>query len=466
MVAGTLLSERYRIDHRLAVGGMGTVYVATDERLGRQVAVKLLKEELAHDERFVERFRREARAAGALTHPNVASVYDFANDGGRHYMVMELVRGRDLARVLREEGPLDPARSALITSQIANALQHAHSAGVVHRDIKPANVIVDDQDRAKVTDFGIARAVGDSTLTATGSVLGTAHYISPEQASGGEVGPATDIYSLGIVLYEMLTGSLPFTGDSAIGVAMRHVSDDVPRASELNPRVPRELDDVVARATAKDPSQRFPEAAAMAAAVEGAVAGELGGGTAALGGTEVMGEPAGTEVLQTVWPIPGSRWDPQKLGRTVLIGLAALALIALALVLLRLGDAAEETAAPAEATDAPQEEQAEESQVEATFTVPEDIIGAQYADAEALLKEAGLSVGKEDVTHDEPAGTVLEADPPPGSELQEGDAITLTVSSGPDEDEEGNGQDEGDEEDEKGPPEHSEGKGKDKEKDD
>lgn len=458
MVAGSLLSERYRIDRRLAVGGMGTVYVATDERLGREVAVKLLKEELAHDERFVERFRREARAAGALTHPNVANVYDFAEDNGLHYMVMELAQGRDLARVLREEAPLSPARSALITAQIANALHHAHSAGVVHRDIKPANVIVDDTDRAKVTDFGIARAVGDSTLTATGSVLGTAHYISPEQAGGGGVGPASDIYSLGIVLYEMLTGALPFTGDSAIGVAMRHVSDDVPAPSALNPDVPAELDEVVARATAKDPSRRFHDAGGMAAALEGAVTGEVIAPTAA------MGAGSGTEVLQTVWPIPGSRWDPHKLGRRVIIGLAALAVIALLLVLNRLGDAPgvpardrESAAQQDEQQDQQQEPPAEDTEpAEEGFVVPDEIIGAAYVDVEKQLKEAGLSVGRTDVASDAPKDTVIDSDPAPGTTLQEGDAITLIVSTGPEEDED----------DEQGPPEHSEGKGKDKEKDD
>ena len=455
MVAGTVLSERYRIDRRLATGGMGSVYVATDERLGREVAVKLLKEELADDERFVERFRREARAAGALTHPNVANVYDFAQHEGHYYIVMELVRGRDLARVLREEGPLGPERSAFITAQIAGALHHAHSAGVVHRDIKPPNVIVGEDDRVKVTDFGIARAIGDSSLTATGSVLGTAHYISPEQASGHEVGPPSDIYSLGIVLYEMLTGSLPFTGDSAIAVAMRHVSDDVPPPSELNPEVPRALDDVVATATAKDPARRFADAAGMAAAVEAAASG---GDSAP--STAVMGGGGGTEVLHTVWPIPGNRYDPQKLGRRVLMTLGALALIALVLLLLRLGDGAQEQPARGQTDATPQEQQPEEVAPDsAMFVIPEDIIGSAFGDAEKVLKDAGLSVTREYVEHDAEADTVVESQPPPGSEVTEGETITLFVSAGPGEDEE-------DEEDEKGPPEHSKGKGKDKEKDD
>ncbi len=472
MVAGTLLSDRYRVEERLAGGGMGSVYSAIDERLARRVAVKVLKEGLADDPRFVERFRREARAAGALSHPNVAGVYDFAEDVGRHYMVMELAQGRDLSWVLREEGPLSPERSARIGAQIARALAHAHAAGVVHRDIKPANVIVGESDRVKVTDFGIARAVGDSSLTATGSMLGTAHYISPEQASGSEVGPRSDIYSLGIVVYEMLTGTLPYTGDSAIAVAMRHVAEEVPAPSALNPKVPSSLDAFVARATAKNPQDRFPDADVMATALEEALGSTAESATTVMGAgviapTAAMGGPGATqEMNQTVWPIPGERWDPQRLGRRVVFFFGALAAIALLLLLLRLDNAGEQTAASLD----PQEQQepvAEEPVVEepeedaGTYVVSEDVIGADYREVEELFKEAGLDVVKEEVDNEDfPKDAVVATEPSPGTELQEGDAITLFVSTGEDVEE-----DDEDVEEDEGPPGHAKGKGP-KDKDD
>lgn len=465
MVTGSVLSDRYRIEERIATGGMGSVYLATDQRLDRRVALKVLKEELADDERFVERFRREARAAGALSHPNIAGVFDFGQDGERYYMVMELAEGHDLARLLREEGPLSPERSVRIGSQIAFALDHAHAAGVVHRDIKPPNVIIGEADRVKVTDFGIARAIGESTLTATGSVLGTAHYISPEQAGGGVVGPSADIYALGIVLYEMLTGSLPFTGDSALAVAMRHVSDEVPPPSELNPEIPANLDAVVAGATAKDPNDRFSSAREMADALEGALGSTAEVPTSAIAGAALSGAAPATERLETtVWPIPGGRYDPQRLGRIVLISLGALAVIALLLFALRLRDTGEQRRAAAERQEQ-QEETATESPAAPerdTITVGEEIIGSDYKDVEKALGEAGLVVSVEEVdSANFEKDAIVETSPPVPTDLVEGDAITLFISSGESEEEE----DEEDEEDENGPPEHSKGKGPKEDKD-
>jgi tRNA A-37 threonylcarbamoyl transferase component Bud32 len=455
MVKGTRLADRYAIEERVATGGMGTVFVATDERLGRRVAIKVLKEELAHDPRFVERFRREARAAGALSHPNVAGVYDFGEDSERHFMVMEMAPGRDLAQLLREEGPLSPDRVVRMGTQIAEAIGHAHSAGLVHRDIKPANVIIGEEDRVKVTDFGIARAAGDSTLTATGSVLGTAHYISPEQAAGDRIGSATDIYSLGIVLYEMLTGTLPFTGDSALAVAMRHASDEVPRPSELNPDVPDGLDEVVAKATAKVPEDRYASGSDLAAALAAslgptadrpavaaaAAAGSAAGSTALLTGA---GTVAGGQETR-VWPIPGQRWDPRRIGRAVIAIFIFLLLLAAGLLLWRLasGDEAQRRGRagageqPAGgAVDQPQEPT---ESTTAGFTIPTDIVGMDKDEAAALLEARGLSVEENETDSEEfDEDAVVTTNPPPGTVVQPGGVVTLVVSTGEEPDEDDN----------------------------
>lgn len=449
MVEARKLSDRYRLEEKLASGGMGTVYTAMDERLNRRVAVKLLKEELAEDPRFVERFRREARAAAALSHPNVAAVFDNGEDAGRHYIVMELAPGRDLARLLREESPFSLDRTVRIGTQIADALAHAHAAGLVHRDVKPHNVIVDDADRVKVTDFGIARAAGESTLTATGSVLGSAHYISPEQASGTHIGPASDIYSFGIVTYEMLTGALPFTGESALGVAMRHVNDEVPAPSVLNPEVPEALDAVVARATAKDPRDRFRDATEMSRALA-----EVTG--AKTTDELVAGE---TAVLPEAWPFPAHppRWDPARLGRVVLAIFAVLIAIAAGLLAFRLIGAGERI----------REQQAGQTPA---GLVLEDYQGLPAETVEPSLRDDGLQVITRSIPAEDAEGEPIEAgivwgqEPAAGATVFEGDTVTLYVATGEDPDvetpeEEGPGESEEDHG-------HGEGKGKDKDKED
>jgi predicted Ser/Thr protein kinase len=453
MVDARKLSDRYTLTERVAKGGMGTVYLARDERLGRQVAIKLLKAELAGDPRFVERFRREARAVASLSHPNMVAVFDYGEDEDNYFIVMEYVEGRDLARVLREEGPFSPDRAVHVGSLICAALGHAHAAGVVHRDVKPANVILGDRDGVKVTDFGIARAVGDATLTATGSVLGTAHYLSPEQASGDPVGPASDIYSLGIVLYEVLTGAVPFTGDTPIAVAMRHVSDPVPPPSELNPDVPSALDEVVAKATAKAPEQRFASAEEMAAALEGAggdTAPGLVGATPALADapTKEMDEP------QTVWPIPGDRWDPARLGRWVLVIFIVLLLVAaFALASALVSDDEETAGGRAGGQDQTQQDGGGEPEQVVRL---QDHTGETYDEAKADLEDQGYKIKKEEQDSAEPKDIVVGSVPEPGTVLEDGQEITLIVSNGAfAEDVEG---DEGSED--HGPPSDSSGKGK------
>src|SRR5829696_10459142 len=224
LLPDTIVDGRYRIVRRLGAGGMAEVYCADDSQLARQVALKLLYRRFAEDAEFVERFRREASAAAGLQHPNVVQVFDRGQWDGTYYIAMELLEGRNLKQVVREHGALEPALAVDLVLQILKAARFAHRRGVIHRDIKPHNVIVDDEGRAKVTDFGIARA-GASDMTETGSIMGTAQYLSPEQAQGHAVSAASDQYAIGIVLYEMLTGRVPFDGESAVTIALKQVSE-------------------------------------------------------------------------------------------------------------------------------------------------------------------------------------------------------------------------------------------------
>jgi eukaryotic-like serine/threonine-protein kinase len=266
-----MLAERYRLLRRIAVGGMGSVHEAVDERLGRRVAVKILNVDYAHDPSCVERFSREARAAAGLIHPNIAQVFDSGHDAGQYYIVVEYVDGADLGHELSRRIPLLTARAAKIADQLCSGLAAAHSVGIVHRDVKPSNVLLGPGDHVKLTDFGIAKVRGQAALTATGFVLGSAKYLSPEQADGQTATPASDLYSAGIVLFEMLTGTVPFTGPSPIDIAHDHLTREVPPVRGLAPGVPPMLAAVVARATAKNPSVRFPDAAAMQAELRDAV---------------------------------------------------------------------------------------------------------------------------------------------------------------------------------------------------
>ena len=247
---------RYRVVRKLGTGGMANVYLAEDQELGRSVAIKMLDERHAQDEQFVERFRREAKNAAGLSHPNIVSIYDRGQAEGTYYIAMEYLEGRTLKELLVTRGPTPLAVAIDYARQILSALGFAHRHGIVHRDIKPHNVVVAPDGRLKVTDFGIARS-GTSQMTETGSIIGTAQYLSPEQAKGAPVTPASDIYSVGIVLYEMLTGTVPFTGDTPLEIAMKHLSTTPLPPSEERPEVPHELDSIVLRALAKDPEDRY-----------------------------------------------------------------------------------------------------------------------------------------------------------------------------------------------------------------
>ncbi|MGF1428643.1 protein kinase domain-containing protein [Kitasatospora sp. LaBMicrA B282] len=254
---GRALNGRYELVGTLGAGGMATVYLGTDRVLGRQVAVKVLNGGLAEDPRFAERFSREAQHAAMLVHPRIAMVFDSGMDQGSPYIVMELIRGRSLGSEIAEQGPLPVERAVGIAAAVCEALEVAHAAGLVHRDIKPANVMITDDGGVKVVDFGIARASdGGQQLTQTATVLGTAAYLSPEQATAGEVDGRADLYALGCVLTEMLTGEPPFTADTPVAVAFKQVSEDAPPVSRRRPEVPPALDHVVARLLAKSPANR------------------------------------------------------------------------------------------------------------------------------------------------------------------------------------------------------------------
>ncbi len=269
---GTIIDGRYRVGARIGTGGMADVFLAEDLQLGRQVALKILHRRFAEDQEFVERFRREASSAAGLSHPNVVHVFDRGEWGGTYYIAMEYLPGESLKTLVRRGGPVDPATAIDYVIQILRAARFAHQRGVIHRDLKPHNVIVDEEGRVRVTDFGIARA-GASDMTQTGSIMGTAQYLSPEQAQGHAVSAASDIYAIGIVLYELLTGTLPFDGETAVTIALKQVSEAPMPPSAVNPAVPPALDAVVLRALAKDPQQRFASAGEFIAALEQVRAG-------------------------------------------------------------------------------------------------------------------------------------------------------------------------------------------------
>lgn len=269
MGPGTVLGGRYRLLREVGTGGMGQVFLAEDAYLHRQVAVKVLRGDLARNPDFVERFRREATAAAKLSHPNVVAIYDVGEEDGASYLVMEYVEGETLQAHLSRNGPIGPERAAYIGAQVAAALEHAHARGVIHRDIKPANILLTRDGTAKVTDFGIARAVSDATVVNTGGLLGSAYYLSPEQARGGYTDEKSDLYSLGVVLYEMVTGQVPFSGDTMVAVAMKHLRERVPDPRELNREVPESLQEVIHRALQKDPGRRCASAAVMRQDLEG-----------------------------------------------------------------------------------------------------------------------------------------------------------------------------------------------------
>ena len=422
---GTILDGRYRIERKLGTGGMASVYLAEDQELGRRVAIKLLDERHAQDEQFIERFRREAESAAGLSHPNVVSIYDRGEAGGTYYIAMEYLEGKTLKELLVSRGPT-PVRVAIdYTRQILSALDFAHRNGIVHRDIKPHNVVVAPDGRLKVTDFGIARS-GSSQMTEAGSIIGTAQYLSPEQAQGKPVHPSSDLYSVGVVLYEMLTGTVPFSGDTALEIAMKHLNTVPEPPSEKRPpgigEVPHELDLVVLRALAKDSEDRYRTAREMDADL-GRVAQGLPvaheteeAATAVLSGA---GLEAATQVVPTASRGAGTRLPPPYYGgarprRPLWPWLLAAVLLGLAGV----------------AGYFVYHEVDQRLSANATVQVP-FVQGITEGLARDKITNAGLEpIVQRRPSEKVPLGIVFDQNPEGGNHANKGDQVVLTVSLG------------------------------------
>jgi serine/threonine-protein kinase len=379
---GLNIDERYTLIQRIGSGGMADVWSADDAMLGRQVALKFLHERFGADEQFVERFRREAQAAAGLQHPNVVGVYDRGEHDERYWIAMEYVQGASLKDLI--DRGLSGSETVEIVRQILQGVRFAHERGIVHRDLKPQNVLVDAEGRARVTDFGIARA-GASEITQTGSVLGTAQYLSPEQAQGLETNATSDLYSVGVILYEALTGRVPFEAETAVAIALKQISE-IPRPPrQLNPEIPPALNAIVLRALAKDPKDRFASATEFLAALDEAEANPAAGGTAVY--AAVAAEPED---------------DTSRRNKLIALALIALLLAALAAWALTRSE---------------------------QVRVP-TVIGDAQGSARQTLEDAGFDVVATEFESCDDQGTVQEQNPPAGSMADEGSDVEIVVSLG------------------------------------
>jgi eukaryotic-like serine/threonine-protein kinase len=427
----TLFDGRYRIQRKLGAGGMADVYLAEDQELGRRVAIKILNGRHANDAQFIERFRREAKNAAALNHPNIVSIYDRGNAEDTYYIAMEFLDGRTLKELIVSRGAAPINVAIEYARQILSALRFAHRHGIVHRDIKPHNVLVDAEGRVKVTDFGIARA-GTSQMTETGSIVGTAQYLSPEQARGGEVDPRSDLYSLGIVLYELLTGKTPFDGDTPVEIAMKHLSNAPKPPSKLRPDIPPELDMVVLRALAKNPDDRYQSADEMEADLERVARGARVSAATVDTATQVLRRPAAAAAAATAAsataatmiapPAPAAGGVPPLVAEEevyeergqdrplwpwlVAVGFVIAAIIAGFFVWQEL-------------SGAPQ-------------VVVNNYVGETQKNAEQQIKAANLQPAVNKASNEKvDRGKVFKQDPDPGSKIDKNGTVTIWVSTGP-----------------------------------
>src|SRR5437763_1034543 len=483
----TLFHGRYKILRKLGTGGMANVYLAEDQELGRRVAIKILNERHAGDDQFIERFRREAKNAAGLSHPNIVSIYDRGEAEGTYYISMEYLEGRSLKELILARGPAPIPVAIDYARQVLAALRVAHRQGLVHRDIKPHNVLVDGEGRVKVTDFGIARA-GPSQMTEEGSIIGTAQYLSPEQAQGAPVTPASDLYSVGIVLYELLTGTVPFAGESPVELAMKHLSKVPEPPSHLRPEVPRDLDFVVMRALAKSPEERYETADEMDADLARVARGVSVSPETEEAATAIIARPitAATVAAPPVVPPPAPAVyydydEPPERRRPFWPWLLALAIVVVAGLAawlayvqihkqlnaskpVRVGSyvGMREPAARAAIESAGLKAQIKRrpnANTEPTFVfdqdpsagnktdkgnfvtifvstgkqkvVVPDVRGKQATDAAAALASAGLQPDVHEINSAKDVNTVLAQFPRPGAKVVKGSKVRINVSKGP-----------------------------------
>lgn len=431
-MTGQVLNGRYEIKQRLGGGGMAVVYKATDSYLGRPVSIKVLREQLATDPALLQRFRREAKAVASLSHPNVVSLFDVGQEVETNYLVMEYVEGETLKKRISERGALSPAATVGIAVQILDALEHAHGKKVIHRDIKPHNILITPSGLVKVTDFGIARAVDGSTLVHTGEIVGSAHYFSPEQAKGQPVDACSDLYSLGVVIFEMLTGRLPFEGDNPLTIALKHIQEEAPDARLINGLVPSGLERIVRRALAKEPSQRYQSAAEFRADLEAWREGKAGDRpepathdtlvirgnhewARRVNGAGAGGRGAGGRGARGRGARGAGEGDTGR-GK----GRRAMFLVVLSFLLALLGISGYGAYAFYSWIQVPSVE------------VPE-VEGLTLMEAQRLLDKEGLYVDVVAERHSSriPANYVLEQKKAPGEMVKRGSAVSLVVSRGP-----------------------------------